>query len=169
MGDAPDRSVAVFTDKHRTISRRRDANRAPPDLLVGDHKAGHEVFVFAGRVASAVEQHADDLVTRPPRAVPGAMQCHECPALVRGREVLALIKDDLKGGGVGLDQHVGNSDLVLQVGTLALLARVLVRPEVVPGPAIECAFLDLRCVLERSVFAEFVALVDDAPRTAVAG
>ena len=56
MADAPDRAVAVFGDEERI--RDRDADRPAPDLLVGNDEPGHEVFVFAGRLAGALEQQA---------------------------------------------------------------------------------------------------------------
>src|SRR5258705_4520223 len=67
---------------------------------------------------------------------------------------------------MGLHQHVRNTHLVLQVRARSLVAGVLVAADVIPGPAIECALLDLSGVFERRVVAKSVALVDDAPRTA---
>ena len=38
-----------------------------------------------------------------------------------------------------LDQHVRNGDFALQVGTLASVGRILVLPDIKPGPAVKRA------------------------------
>ena len=42
MRDAPDRSVAIFGHEKRAILCNGNADRAAPDLSVGDHKTSHE-------------------------------------------------------------------------------------------------------------------------------
>ena len=65
-----------------------------------------------------------------------------------------------------LDEQVGDDDLVLQLGVLAGVARVLVRTEIEPWPAVEAAILDARDVVGREQIAELVALVRGAPELA---
>src|ERR1700716_357490 len=166
MGAAPDLSFAVLAHQQRAILRDRNADRAAPDLLVGDHEARHEVLVFAGRLAGFVEQQADDLVARPQAAVPGTVKRDESAAPIFRREGGAIVKGDLKRSGVGLHQHIGESDLVLEIRTRTLVTGILVCSDVVPRPAVECALLDCGGIFEGRVVAELVALVDDAPQTA---
>ena len=62
--------------------------------------------------------------------------------------------------------------LDLQLGMLALVARVLTPPlaaHVVPGPAVEAALLDVGDVVGDEVVAEGVALVGGAPELAGGG
>ena len=69
-----------------------------------------------------------------------------------------------------LQQHVGDDHRVLQVGVLALVPRILIAADVVPGPAVEAALLDVRDVVGDQVVAQLVALVDRRPQLArVAG
>ena len=60
----------------------------------------------------------------------------------------------------------GTMHLVLELGMLALVPRVLVGAEVVPGPAIEAPFLDMGDVVGDQVVAQAVALVDRGPELA---
>src|ERR1700686_3932555 len=94
------------------------------------------------------------------------MEGHEGAPFVAFREVVGVIEGGLKGRGGRLRQHIRKAGLVLEVGACALVAGILVSPDVVPGPAVECALLDLGGVFERGVVAELVTLVDDAPWTA---
>ena len=64
---------------------------------------------------------------------------------------------------MGLDQHVGNGDLVGQVGTLIPEARILVGADIVPGPAVEGAGPHPGDIVRRNVVAQQVAFVDGAP------
>ncbi len=64
---------------------------------------------------------------------------------------------------MGLQQHVWGGDVSCQVGALALQPRLLVIAGVVPGPAIEGAWLDMGGVVRRQVVAQHVALVHRAP------
>ena len=68
-----------------------------------------------------------------------------------------------------LQEHVGDDHLVLQLGVLSLVPRVLVRAEVVPGPAVEAALLDARDVVGHEVVAQPVALVHRGPELAGLG
>ena len=68
-----------------------------------------------------------------------------------------------------LNENVGRRDGVRQVGSLVLVARVLMIAKIVPRPAIESALRDMRYVVGRQVVAEFVALVDGAPEGARSG
>src|SRR5580704_12872203 len=62
--DPPDRAVAVLGHEERAVIRDRDADRAAPHLRGGDHEAGHEILVFADRLAARVEEQPDDPTRR---------------------------------------------------------------------------------------------------------
>src|SRR6516164_4469240 len=68
-----------------------------------------------------------------------------------------------------LDQHVGHHDLALEVRPLTLVARILVRADIVPGPAVEAAVAHPRDVVRRQVVTERIALVGRAPQVSAAG
>ena len=85
------------------------------------------------------------------------------------RELLAGVEGHAERRRVRLDEHVGHDHLVLQLGVLALVARVLVGAEVIPGPAVEAAFLDVGDVVGHQVVAQRVALVDRGPELAGLG
>src|SRR5947207_1288413 len=106
-GDSPEGAAAVFGDDEGAVFGDGDSDGASPDLFVGDDKAGHEVFVLAGGFAGWVEAEADDLVAGAARAVPGAVEGDERVAAVLGGEHRTVVEGDLEGGGVGLDEDVG--------------------------------------------------------------
>jgi hypothetical protein len=87
-------------------------------------------------------------------------------SLISNGKIVAFIKDDLKRRGVSLHQHVWKGRLVLQVGPSALMPRVLIISDVVPGPTVERVLLDLGRIFERGIVAQLIALVDRAPGTA---
>ena len=68
-----------------------------------------------------------------------------------------------------LEEHVGHDHFVFQLGMLAGVARVLMAAGVIPGPAVEAAFLHVGDVVGRQVVAEQVALVGRAPEVAGLG
>ena len=86
--------------------------------------------------------------------------------LVFLRELVAVVERHVDRRHVRLQEHVGDDRLLLQLGALALVARVLVRAEVVPGPAVETALLDMRDVVGHEVVAQGVALVHRRPELA---
>ena len=63
-----------------------------------------------------------------------------------------------------LEQDIGHDHLVLEFRVLPLLPRVLVSPQVEPGPAVEAPFFDVRDVVGDEVVAQAVALVDRGPQ-----
>src|SRR5205085_1064078 len=162
---APDRVVAVLGEQLRAVLCRGDADRPAPYRRIVNDEAGDEVLVFAGRHA-VVHDRADDLVAGAGRAIPGAVLGGKDAAAVFGREPVAGIDRELQRGRMRLEQDVGNDDLVLEVGPLALVARVFVRADVIPGPAVEAAFAHARDVVGRQIVAEPVALVGRAPQVA---
>src|SRR6202011_2577094 len=103
----------------------------------GNDDPGHEVLVFAGRLAGVVEPQAHDLVAGPFRTIPGAVQRDEVAALVGSRKIRSYVDPDLRGRGVRLHQHVRNRRLALQVRPSGFVARVAVGSDVVPGPTVE--------------------------------
>ena len=58
-----------------------------------------------------------------------------------------------------LHENIGDNDLVLQLGMLALMAGILVAADVVPRPSVEAALLNVSDVLRRKVVADIVSLV----------
>src|SRR6185437_10080253 len=108
-----------------------------------DDKAGDEVLIFAGRDA-ILQANADHLVAGPFRAVPRAMLGGKRIAAIFRREVAAVVESEPQRSRMRLQQHVGDGDLVLQVGALAGMSRVLMVTDVEPGPAVEGAFANPR-------------------------
>src|SRR4029077_4616357 len=77
--------------------------------------------------------------------------------------LLAVVEHHLQRGVVRLHEDVGHDHLVLQLGMLALVARILVAADVIPGPGVEASILDVRDVLGRKIVANVVAFVDGTP------
>ena len=67
---------------------------------------------------------------------------------------------------MGLDQHVGCEDTIAEIGALAGMARILVRADIEPRPAIETAFPDAGRIIGRQIVSEAVALIGGAPERA---
>src|SRR6266446_2174804 len=67
---------------------------------------------------------------------------------------------------MGLDEHVGYGDLMLEIGPLACMPGVLIAADIEPRPSIERIFADPRDVVGHQIVAEAVALVGGAPRRA---
>src|SRR5689334_13041187 len=65
-----------------------------------------------------------------------------------------------------LDQDVRYDDFVFQFRVLAPVTRVLVSADVIPGPAVKAALLDVGDVIGRQIIPEFVTLVDRGPELA---
>ena len=92
--------------------RHGPADRARPNRGIVYDEAGQEVLIFSGR-HSLVQARSDQLIARAlapvPRAVLGRK---DIPAVFRGK-LAALIDDHPRRGRMGLDQHVGDGDLIL--------------------------------------------------------
>src|SRR6185295_18870593 len=102
-----------------------------------------EVLKFARRLA-VLHRYADDFVSDTPSSVPGAVLRGKCVVRVLLRELVAVIERQSKRGHVRLQEDIGDNHLLLQFGTLSLMSRVLIRAEVIPGPAVKTTLLDLR-------------------------
>src|SRR5262252_8838229 len=113
-----------------------DPDRARPNGRVVHHKSRHEVLVFAGR-NPVLQEHADHLVAGALRAVPRAVLGRKRIAAVFRGELVIVVEHHSHGRRMGLDQHVGYGDLVLEVGPFAAMARIFVGPQIVPRPAVE--------------------------------
>src|SRR2546423_2062888 len=61
IGDAPDCAVSILADEERAVMRHGDADGAGPNRGVVDDETGHEVLVFAIRLA-VLEPHAHHFV-----------------------------------------------------------------------------------------------------------
>src|SRR5438045_4816510 len=70
---------------------------------------------------------------------------------------------------VGLEEDVRDRDPVPQVRPLALVPRVLVAADIVPGPAVEGALLDVGGVVRDEVVAQAVALRSEGRRVGKGG
>ena len=92
--------------------RHRHANGARPNRGVVQNEAGHEVLIFAGRYP-VLQARPDHLVAGPFRSVPRAVLSRKRIPEVFRRELIAILDDHSHGGGMCLDQHVGDGDLVL--------------------------------------------------------
>src|SRR5271170_3175533 len=62
-----------------------------------------------------------------------------------------------------LQKHIGSDDLGLQLRMAAQMPRILRAAHVVPGPAVEAAFLNVGDVVRNQIVAEHIALVGGAP------
>jgi hypothetical protein len=76
---------------------------------------------------------------------------------------LRLIKGKCECGRVRLKENVRDSHFTSKVGTLAGMARILMRAEVVPGPAVQRPRAHARRVIRNEVITQSVALVGRAP------
>src|SRR5580704_11636771 len=162
VGNPPYGTAGIFRNQERPVLVDGDADRAAPDLRIVDDEAGGEILIFAGRRA-VLHQDTDDLVAGAFGAIPRAVLGSENVAAVFGRELRGVIKRHAERRRVGLDQHVGNGDLVFQVRPLAGMTRILMRADIVPGPAVKRALAHAGDVIGRHVVAEAVALVGRAP------
>src|SRR5215469_10736680 len=161
---APDGAVAVLREDERAVLRLRDADWPAPHRAVVDHEAGDEVLVLAGR-HTILQDGAHDLVARARCAVPGAVQGRKSAAL-ETFELVARIEHHLQRRRMRLQQYVRDGDLVLEVAPLADMPWVLVRPHIVPGPAVEAALAHAREIVRREIVAKPVPLVGRAPEVA---
>src|SRR5690606_38417319 len=137
--------------------------RTSPRIAVISDEAGEEIDVFTSRFA-VLHRHTYYLMTSARPAVPGTMQHRETFARIfrreRGRAAwLQRVELEVEGSGVGGVGHVRTKDFSFKVRTFAGQARVFVVAHVVPGPAVEAAFLHARGVVGHKVVAQHVALV----------
>ena len=167
--DAPYSSAPIIRDEQRPVLSHRDADWPAPDLFVGKHEACHEIFVFAGWLATVVEDEPHDLVARSSRTIPGAMQRHKRAVFVFDGEIVALVENDLQRRGMCLHKNVRNCNFAFQVGVLAFMARILVIAEEVPWPPIKSSVLHVRRILKRCIVSETIPFVDYAHNSPVAG
>ena len=168
VGHAPDGPRTVIGHHQRPILGDGHADGAAPHVAVFGDEAHQEVLELAGRLA-VPHRHSDDLVADTAGPVPRAVLGREGVVVVLGREFVAVVEREVERGHVRLQEHVGDDHLVFQFGMLAGVARVLMRAEVVPRPAIEAAFGDVRDVVGHQVVAQFIPFVDRGPQLAGLG
>src|SRR4029077_5219377 len=135
---APDRAARILRHQEAAVLVDGDANWAAPRLRIIDDESGGEILIFAARHA-VLHNDANDFVAGAFGAVPRTVLGGKNIAAVLGRKLRAVIERHAERSRMGRDEHVRDGDLVLQVAPLASVARVLVRADVVPGPAVECA------------------------------
>ena len=112
----------------------------------------------------SMQGNANNLVPHANRFVPRPMLRRENISLVLRREFISLIERELQRSVVGLQQYIGHDRLILQLGMLARMPRILVRPQIPPRPSIKPAFLHMRDVVGHKVIAQRVALIHRAPQ-----
>ena len=92
------------------------------------------------------------------------MQRDEGITLIFSGKAVAVIKGDLQGSGMRLNENIWSRDLVLEVWTLALVMGVFIAAAVEPWPSVECAFFDMCGVVERWIISALIAFVDRTPQ-----
>ncbi len=124
VAHAPDRVRAVVGDQQRAIGRDRHADRATPDIAVGQYKAGQEVLVLAGRRVRSGAAARESLRSRR-----DGLRFHEpcCAAkmspLVLRRKLLAFVEHHLQRGIVRPARaHPERWSLLFSSGCLPLAA-----------------------------------------------
>jgi hypothetical protein len=131
-------------------------------------EAGREILVIAFGLA-VLERHAHDFVAGRYGAVPRALQRDKQAALVFGRELVALVEDEIEQRGMRGEQEIGGDrrfDLVgREVGETGL--RVLA--DIGVGPAVEPALLHADQIIGGQVVAEPVALLHQGPEISCVG
>src|SRR6267142_2043843 len=65
-----------------------------------------------------------------------------------------------------LDKHVRDNDLIPKFGMFTLVCRILIRPNVIPGPAIKAAIFYTRNVIWDKIVAKAIAFIDRGPQFA---
>src|SRR5579872_3361109 len=75
-------------------------------------------------------------------------------------EISCLRKTPTQRRRVRLEEDVGNGDPSLQIRTLSEMSRILVIPDVKPGPAEERTFAHPCDVIRHEIIAQPIALVD---------
>src|ERR1700689_4369362 len=68
-----------------------------------------------------------------------------------------------------LDKNIGNSDLVLQIGTFAGMSRISVIPDIKQGPSVERPFEQTGDIVRYEIVTQTVALVGRAVQVAGGG
>src|SRR5258707_5624852 len=117
-------------------------------------------------MACLVQGDANHFVADAYGFVPGAVLRRENVSAVFSGELTALIKSELQGSVVRLQQYVGRDFLILQFRMLPLMTGVLMAADVPPRPAVKTAFLHVGDVIRNKVVAEAVALIYGAPQLA---
>src|SRR5450756_2285320 len=79
-----------------------------------------------------------------------------------GGESAAIVEGEPERRRMRLQQHIGNGDLALEVGTLPGVMGILVVADIIPGPSVERPFAYPRHVIRHQIVAERVALVGRA-------
>src|SRR5262249_7533272 len=92
-----------------------------------------------------------------------AVQGREYVAAILGGKVLAVVEREAKRSRMRLQQHVGDRDLVLQVGARSDVPGILVGTDVEPWPAIERILADAGHIIAHRVVTEAVAFIGRAP------
>ena len=92
------------------------------------------------------------------------MQRDEGITLIFSGKAVAVIKGDLQGRGMRLNENIWNCDLVLKVWPRTLVMGVFIAASVEPWPSVECAFFDMCGVFERYIISDLIAFIDRTPQ-----
>src|SRR5271166_4364111 len=160
--DPPDGTRAVVSHKQRAVRRHGHADRTAPDVSFLGDETDQEVFVLSCRLA-VFHWHADHFVARPAGTIPRAMLGSKRVQPVHLRELTAVIEGQIERRRVRLNKNVGNNHLVLEFRVFSFVPGVLIRPKVVPWPAVETAFLDVGDIVGHEIVTQPVALVSRSP------
>src|SRR5581483_1593980 len=164
--DAPDFACAVVHYQQRTILRDGQTDRAAPDTRIArpQHPAGQKVFIAADRLA-VLEADADDAVAHALTPVPGAVQRDEGIVAILFWKLLAGVEDHTQRRDMRLQQDIRHDHPRFQL-RLCRHSRVVMRADIVVGPAVESALLYRGHVVRHKVIAKAVALVAGRPELA---
>src|SRR5271166_5354155 len=160
--DPPDGTRAVVSHKQRAVRRHGHTDRTAPDVSFLGDETDQEVFVLSCRLA-VFHWHEDHFVARPAGTIPRAMLGSKRVQPVLLRELTAVIEGQIERRRVRLNENVGNNHLVLEFRVFSLVPGVLIRPKVVPWPAVETAFLDVGDIVGHEIVTQPVALVSRSP------
>src|SRR5438132_823728 len=111
-------AIATPSSTTRSSWWIRVPDRSSPHRVVVDDEAGDEILIVARRYAVA-QLDADHLVAGALRAVPRTVLGRERVATIFRGKLRAGIERHLHGGGVRLNEHVGDLDLVAQIRPVA--------------------------------------------------
>ena len=90
--------------------RDRHSNGPSPDVGIIDDEAGEKILVFAGR-RSVFQANSDDFIARASGSIPRSMFGRESITAIFRWKHFAIVERHPEGGGMGLDQNIGNGDL----------------------------------------------------------
>src|SRR5215467_13074035 len=92
------------------------------------------------------------------------MEGSEDVAFVFGWKLVTGIKTEVERSRVCLYEHIGNDDLIGELGMLSLVMRILMISDVIPRPSIKTPTTHTADVVGWQIFADFVPLICAHPK-----